>query len=66
LLVPGTDPTTVIWPAIKSWIGDAGDLPTTTAIELARCLIDAGAELVQMTGDHVKPSLTMRRARHAV
>lgn len=66
LLTPDTDPAAVRWPSIPNWIGDAGDLPTTTAIELARCLIDAGAELVQMVGAHVKPSLTMRRARHAV
>jgi len=66
LLPPGTDPATVRWPSIRYWIGDTGDLPTTIAIELARCLIDAGSELVQLVGDHLKPSLTMRRARHAV
>lgn len=64
LLPPESDPAAVRWPAIKNWVGNAGDLPTASAIELARVLIDAGAELVQMVGDNIKPSLTVRRARN--
>ena len=63
VLPPGTDPAAVQWPPVRSWVGDCGDLPTTRAVELARCLIDAGADLVQMIGENLKPSLTMRRAR---
>lgn len=62
LLPPGTDPAAVQWPPVRSWVGDCGDLPTTRAVELARCLIDAGADLVQMIGEHIRPSMTMRRA----
>lgn len=65
LLVPGVPPATVRWPSVANWIGDTGDLPTAQSIELARCLIDSGAELVQLVGDHIRPSLTMRRASHA-
>lgn len=64
-LPPGIHPSSVVWPPVANWIGDAGDLGTTEAIELARCLIDAGAKFVQMIGDNLKPSLTMRRTRHA-
>jgi hypothetical protein len=63
LLPPGTSPGSVKWPRIYLWVVEAGDLPTDEAIELARCLIDAGAERVFMLGDNIKPSLTMRRAR---
>lgn len=62
VLPPGTDPRNVRWPSVRFWIGDTGDLPTTEAIELARALIDAGAELVQLVGQYLRPSLTMRRA----
>lgn len=62
---PGTDPAAVCWPCVPNWIGDAADLPTEVALELARVLIDAGAELVQMVGERIKPSLVMRRAQHA-
>lgn len=65
-LVPGVDPTAVVWPSVSNWIGDAGDLGALDAVELARCLIDAGVSLVQMVGDNLKPSLIVRRARHAV
>lgn len=63
VLPPGTSPSNVKWPPIHVWASEAGDLPTDEAIELARCLIDAGAERVYMWGDNIKPSLTMRRAR---
>ena len=66
LLPPGADPACVTWPRVQTWFGDAGDLDAPTAIELARCLIDAGADLVRMIGSNVKPSLTMRRARRGV
>jgi hypothetical protein len=62
VLPPDTDPAAVQWPPVRSWVGDCGDLPTTRAVELARCLIDAGADLVQMIGEHIRPSMTMRRA----
>lgn len=60
---PGMDPAAIQWPAVRFWIGDTGDLPTADAIALARCLIDHGAELVQVVGERIRPSLTMRRAR---
>lgn len=63
LLPPGTDPASIRWPSVRFWIGDTGDLPTADAIELARVLIDAGAELVQMVGRNLRPSLTVRSAR---
>lgn len=62
VLPPGTDPAAVRWPSIACWIGDAGDLPTTDAIALARCLIDCGADRVHLIGEHIRPALTMRRA----
>lgn len=65
LLPTGTFPDAVRWPSVRYWIGDCGDLATEHALDLARRLIDAGAELVQMVGEHLKPSLTMRRARRA-
>ena len=63
VLPPNTDPAAVRWPSIASWIGDTGDLPTADAIALARCLIDCGADRVHLIGEHIRPSLTMRRAR---
>ena len=62
LLPPGEAPGALIWPPVRDWIGNTGDLAAADALELARCLIDAGAERVQMTGQNLKPSLTMRRA----
>ena len=62
VLPPGTDPAAVRWPSIASWIGDTGDLPTADAIALARCLIDCGADRVHLIGEHIRPSMTMRRA----
>lgn len=63
VLPPGTDPTSVRWPSIASWIGDTGDLPTADVIALARCLIDCGADRVHLIGEHIRPALAMRRAR---
>lgn len=60
---PGMDPAAIQWPAVRFWIGDTGDLPTADAIALARCLIDCGADRVHLIGEHIRPSLTMRRAR---
>ena len=64
-LPPGGDPSRIIWPRVQNWIGDCGDIDAPTALELARCLIDAGAALVHVIGQNIKPSLTMRRASRA-
>jgi len=63
-LPPGDDPARIIWPRVQNWIGDCGDLDTPTSIELARCLIDSGADLVRLVGQNIKPSLTVRARRH--
>lgn len=62
LLPPGTDPAAVIWPRVSDWIGDAGDLRTEAALELARCLIDCGAVRVQLVGQNIRPALVMEVA----
>jgi hypothetical protein len=62
LLPPGTDPAAVIWPRVSDWIGDAGDLPTEQALELARCLIDSGAARVQLIGQYIRPAVVMEVA----
>lgn len=62
VLPPGADPAAVRWPSIACWIGDTGDLPTADVIALARCLIDCGADRVHLIGEHIRPSMTMRRA----
>lgn len=63
VLPPGTDPAAIAWPPVRCWIGDTGDLPTAAALELARCLIDCGADRVHLIGEHIRPALAMRRAR---
>ncbi|MBK8070090.1 MAG: hypothetical protein IPK27_21505 [Rhodanobacteraceae bacterium] len=63
MLPPSTDPAAILWPRVRWWIGDAGDLPTAEALELARVLIDFGAERVQMIGVNLRPSLSIRSAR---
>lgn len=63
VLPASADPALIRWPSIRCWLGDCGDLPTAEVLELARCLIDAGAEAVHMVGEHLRPSLVMRRAR---
>lgn len=58
----GADPAAIRWPSVRFWVADAGDLASADAIELARLLIDSGAELVQMVGRNLRPSLVVRRA----
>lgn len=53
----------IVWPPVRQWIADCGDLEVPDALELARCLIDCGAELVVMRGDRVPRGICMRRAR---
>lgn len=60
VLPPGSDPASIAWPAIGCWIVDAGDLPASIALDLARALIDAGALRVHASGQNLLPSLCMR------
>lgn len=62
VLPPGTEPRAIAWPPVRWWIVDAGDLPTTMALDLARALIDAGGSSVHMIGQYLVPSANMQRA----
>lgn len=62
VLPPGADPHSIMWPPVRWWVCDVGDVATDQALELARCLIDAGAQSVQAIGRNLIPSLCVRRA----
>lgn len=59
---PDAQPSAIVWPPVWQWLVDAGDLEAGEAIELARTLVDHGAELVVLLGDRLRGGLTLRRA----
>lgn len=63
VLPPGADPAAIVWPAVRQWIADVADLEPGTAIELGRCLIDRGAEMIVISGERISGGMVLRRAR---
>jgi hypothetical protein len=63
VLPPGTDPAALTWPSVPRWIVASGDLEAGAALELGRLLIDAGAELIVISGERISGGMVLRRAR---
>jgi hypothetical protein len=60
---PGADPSAIQWPAVRHWVGDAGDLEAERVIELARRLIEAGAESVVLVARNLAEGALLARRR---
>jgi hypothetical protein len=61
--LPNEDPASLLWPAVRYWIGDAGDLEAERVIELARSLVAAGAEVVILVARSLAEGVLLARRR---
>jgi hypothetical protein len=59
--LPNEDPASLLWPAVRYWIGDAGDLEAERVIELARALVRDGAEVVILVAKNVAGRVLVAR-----